>query len=951
MTTNRHIDEPAGPGTPKPTYRERRERRMGKREEWAEKRDEKGVSAREKAGQAVEGIPPGQPTLVGHHSEAGHRRALARHDAAMRQSFEHGEMADRHAQAAETIGRQLNQSIYSDDVDAAERLRQRIGRLEAERERIKAINVHIRKTGSVEGLDLSEKEKKDLFLAARINGTRGYPPYALQNLSGNISRQRKRLNQLLSERPSMDEPKEGPTAGPVRETPSAAPGLAAAPAPPPETGPRLAETARTADPVPSLPGRQATLGTEFATGRNLPLPVVSRDFGEKRGPLTVPPAQPEPDQFALPETPPELPSPVEPEKERAAGGFGAAEGPLPPPSALPSALPSEPPAEASRFSAPMTEEQSRRAGSGLETDPETGRTLTPAERWEADANRPVAAPAQPAGASEPPAVSGREPAPSQPTEPDQAAYQRARLDRDCPLPDGDACIAIVRPETLRTDARMFQYKAETDDQGVSVKLADVKTWDPDLAGVAYVWERADGGRFIVDGHQRLALARRLRREGQEPELLVKIWREADGYTPKTMRLAAAKKNIAEGSGTAVDAARVLREEPGLFDTLSQKNAIVRDARGLARLDQEVFSETVEYVNAGRLPENVASLLADVGPDPALQRGALREFVREQGRGHISRAAGETLLYAIRRNRLDEVEAQAQGTLTGFDLGAVRGSAWRERAALQQGLTTAFRHDRRLFGEVVRGDSRLEAVGNVLAEESNETELTAARSNIELFDRLANKRGPLADYLDAEAVRIKERMDRTGASRQGVTAAATRDSVRYLRPWLRTYTQDGGAALADAMAAERPAPTAPRSSASAAAAVRTPQPAVTILPEVPEATQGPQPARRRITGSDVAGGISGPTPAPDATPARPPVTVAAVKKAGGSAVVQTASKPRQHIQAPEAGACPAPVKTAKRPQPRAENGSATPKLKRARRKSDFTPAEIRRFRRAVSRMKR
>ena len=38
----------------------------------------------------------------------------------------------------------------------------------------------------------------------------------------------------------------------------------------------------------------------------------------------------------------------------------------------------------------MTEEQSRRAGSGLETDPETGEVLTPAARWEADANRPVA---------------------------------------------------------------------------------------------------------------------------------------------------------------------------------------------------------------------------------------------------------------------------------------------------------------------------------------------------------------------------------------------------------------------------------------------------------------------------------------------------------------------------------------------------------------------------------
>ena len=129
------------------------------------------------------------------------------------------------------------------------------------------------------------------------------------------------------------------------------------------------------------------------------------------------------------------------------------------------------------------------------------------------------------------------------------------------------------------------------------------------------------------------------------------------------------------------------------------------------------------------------------------------------------------------------------------------------------------------------------------------------------------------------------------------------------------------------------------------------PAVTIEPVILDVTPEPRPARRHITSSDVAGSISRPTPAPDPTPDRQPVTVEAVKEAGGSALVKTTPKPRKHVQAPQAEACPAPVRTARRPQPRAENGSAAPKPKRARRKSDFTPAEIRRFRRAVSRMKR
>jgi len=44
---------------------------------------------------ALEGIPPGQPVLVGHHSEKGHRRALERSHQAMGQSVEAGRAAKR----------------------------------------------------------------------------------------------------------------------------------------------------------------------------------------------------------------------------------------------------------------------------------------------------------------------------------------------------------------------------------------------------------------------------------------------------------------------------------------------------------------------------------------------------------------------------------------------------------------------------------------------------------------------------------------------------------------------------------------------------------------------------------------------------------------------------------------------------------------------------------------
>ena len=65
------------------TRRERLERKLEKRQEWAEKAEARSTARYKAARAAVENIPFGQPILVGHHSERRHRAAIARSDANM----------------------------------------------------------------------------------------------------------------------------------------------------------------------------------------------------------------------------------------------------------------------------------------------------------------------------------------------------------------------------------------------------------------------------------------------------------------------------------------------------------------------------------------------------------------------------------------------------------------------------------------------------------------------------------------------------------------------------------------------------------------------------------------------------------------------------------------------------------------------------------------------------
>lgn len=189
------------------TYRERRQRRAERLREWAEKRRGRAAAGFQAAHNAVAGIPPGQPILVGHHSERHHRRALERHDGAMRRAFESQALADSMASRAAEIDRQGEHAIYRDDPDAIARLAERIAGLEAERARMKAENAAYKKGDAAyaafAGITIEQAAARRVTIEASYSWCRQpHPGYALQNLGGNINRQKKRLAQLQGEEAS-----------------------------------------------------------------------------------------------------------------------------------------------------------------------------------------------------------------------------------------------------------------------------------------------------------------------------------------------------------------------------------------------------------------------------------------------------------------------------------------------------------------------------------------------------------------------------------------------------------------------------------------------------------------------------------------------------------------------------------------------------------------------------
>lgn len=178
------------------SYEARQERRRARLAAAAAKARKESVAAWEASRRATDGIPFGQPVLVGHHSEKRHRAALARSDRAIAKGVALAKKAAELAGRGASVG---TGGISSDDPDAQAKLDDKRTTLEQQRDRMKAANAAWRKRDdaaliATTGMGL-------VYWTAEIEGRfswekQPYPASTLTNLNARIRATAKRADQI-----------------------------------------------------------------------------------------------------------------------------------------------------------------------------------------------------------------------------------------------------------------------------------------------------------------------------------------------------------------------------------------------------------------------------------------------------------------------------------------------------------------------------------------------------------------------------------------------------------------------------------------------------------------------------------------------------------------------------------------------------------------------------------
>lgn len=370
------------------------------------------------------------------------------------------------------------------------------------------------------------------------------------------------------------------------------------------------------------------------------------------------------------------------------------------------------------------------------------------------------------------------------------------------------------PSELMTDAQTYQYKGDADEAGVTERLREVRQWDDTASGKIFVHERADG-RFVADGHQRLGLARRLQGEGQDVRLDGFLFREADGWTAAEIRALAAKKNMQEGSGTALDAARILRDRPDLIDDgLPISGPMMRKGLALAKLSDDAWGLIVNGIAA----EHHGAAVGRLVPDADRHGAVLSELARAN-----PESERQTELY-VREIMAAGFNRETQSDMFG-DLKVTR-SLMAERVKILDEAMKALSKDKRLFAALADNAELIETVGNRLDTEGNVGVARTAETVMGVVDRLARTRGPVSDLLNQ------------AAERYAGGAAASKEARAFVAAVGEAIERDGLAALLEG----RPAPVL--------------KPAAAVEPATPDGEAVAALARAEAGGELTAGDMTG-----------------------------------------------------------------------------------------------
>lgn len=422
-------------------------------------------------------------------------------------------------------------------------------------------------------------------------------------------------------------------------------------------------------------------------------------------------------------------------------------------------------------------------------------------------------------------------------------------------------------DQIHVDPERFQFKQHVNKKGVTDKFKDVSTFDPVAAGELAVWHDPENDKtYSVNGHHRHELASRTEdwldpsKDPTDPTAISKVPYENRRLKVRYIKAANAEEarsqgallNMKEGNGTALDAAKYMRDRkvdvPALKrQGVSLQGAVAKNAVHLHGLSDPIFNR----VARGQMEEPRAVAIGEHLPGRHDLQNQLINHIdkREEASGREWTPKQVAEAARIMANS-PTTTSTGEGDLFG---GGQEMSRIEERAALTDHVRRALATQRNDFEAMAskRRAANVADAGNVLNVDENKRLGLQHAQNAELFDKTASYKGPVADLINHYSERYAN-----------ATGEKARKSVAdQLHNAVATLLSGGPDAVGTGAAGRGAAPGGDVQQPAGVGALAGGQPVAGTVPEPGQAGAGSARAVDRVTST-----VAQPQPeAKDATP--------------------------------------------------------------------------------------
>jgi len=321
-----------------------------------------------------------------------------------------------------------------------------------------------------------------------------------------------------------------------------------------------------------------------------------------------------------------------------------------------------------------------------------------------------------------------------------------------PAPAGRQPEAVPsrRLEDLKVDPKRFQYKLGGNKAGVTDAMSDAN-WNQKLADPIHIWEDPETGEeFVVNGHHRYDLAQKAGAD----RINVASIDNKEFPTAEDARRFGAEKNIADGNGTSVDAAKFFRESGFTADHLkkvglSLKKAVANEGLALSKLSDDIFNRVVD----GRVDPKIGAAIGEATDSAVDQEAILKDVHRREKSGRP--VSADQIRESARLIKQSPTYTSTTEDLFGNH--EEERNLFLEMGEVSEYIQKELADEKRMFGKVsTKGAAEQLAKGkNVISPEENAKISKRAAMLRELYVKRSAQAGPVHAALQEAAERLAE----------------------------------------------------------------------------------------------------------------------------------------------------------------------------------------------------